>query len=76
MSFRHSGHAAMSSCSKVMNPSRLQKTEACRGFTTEMAWAVSQIKGEAAAEEGRFPDEPAPCWGPESVVCGQLQALR
>ena len=41
-----------------------------------MAWAISEIKGEAAAEEGRVPDEPNPVWGPESVVCGQLQALR
>ena len=42
-----------------------------------MAWAVSEIRGEAAAdEEGRCPDEPDPRWGPESVVCGQLHALR
>ena len=48
----------------------------CRGFTMEMAWAISEIKGEAAAEENRFPDGPSPVWGPESIVCGQLQALR
>ena len=48
----------------------------CRGFTMEMAWAISEIRGEAAAEEGRAPEEPHPAWGPESVVCGQLQALR
>ena len=48
----------------------------CRGFTMEMAWAISEIKGEAAAEESRCPDGPSPVWGPESVVCGQLQALR
>lgn len=48
----------------------------CIGFTMEMAWAIGEIKGEAAAEEGRFPDGPSPVWGPESVVCGQLQALR
>lgn len=48
----------------------------CRGFTMEMAWAISEIRGEAAAEEGRLPEEPDSVWGPESVVCGQLQALR
>lgn len=37
---------------------------------------LRSIKGESAGEEGQFPTEPDPRWGPESVVCGQLEALR
>ncbi|CAL8467612.1 g7150 [Coccomyxa elongata] len=47
-----------------------------RGFTTGKCWVLRTIKGEPAAEEGMCPTEPDPRWGPESIVCGQLEALR
>ncbi|KAK9909321.1 hypothetical protein WJX75_000505 [Coccomyxa subellipsoidea] len=45
-------------------------------FFVGKCWVLRSIKGESAGEEGHFPTEPDPRWGPESVVCGQLEALR
>lgn len=46
------------------------------GMYTGKCWVLRTIKGEPAAEEGMCPTEPDPRWGPESIVCGQLEALR
>ena len=45
-------------------------------FDAGKCWVLRSIKGESAGEEGQCPTEPDVRWGPESVVCGQLDALR
>lgn len=43
---------------------------------TGQCWVLRSIKGEPAVEDEQWPSRPDPVWGPEAVVCGQLEALR